>query len=649
MNGCKYLDKELCNDQLGCYWFNTECTQKSTSCGKYASDKDEYRKVLNKLLPGKNQNVLEFKDSLLNLLFVEDEDYDMYGTLILKLINTRYFTIGIEETYVNLKPNLKTDFSMKLRVLYSQKTNLYLRDTTVIDKNSISTCNGSIQRILFTDIKEIIYRLVVIISSFVSFLLNKEEVINKDNIINIHSEKNVLFSELLTETGLNSYTSLLKNFENIEVIKRTSASSTLQVKADLIPSIRNSFGSKQILTKPNKFFFKIFCSEPHIVNIIPQLIIEASMYNELYKLVKFNITPHIITKIVSGKFNNFDTEFYSVLPSKIQNDIRSQIIPINKYFKTKNSKLTIADDYIWSETGIIISNPGEQTLDRCIGNLNDYELKTIFFQLYYTLYVFEKLQISHGDLHLGNLFVNTIEPTEYIYIIEGKKYKLEVTKLLKIYDFDQSMIAQDTTIRISKNKAIKINKIDNPIRKKTNGWACTTGATCDIYNPKLEMIKFKWDFDKGHLTLKPANAQAFFAQIYYNLYVSPETIGTTYNRILSNPANKVELAEFNRIFNLPPSTPYDDSPFSPVNYGIDQDILNLRWIDYYTNIVSGHKKYGLIVKSKSFTTLNQLWIPDIIIPSYTSILKNKYFDDLLSPTTKITNLDNVYTIDNRII
>ena len=83
------------------------------------------------------------------------------------------------------------------------------------------------------------------------------------------------------------------------------------------------------------------------------------------------------------------------------------------------------------------------------------------FQLLYTFYVFDKLKISHGDIHTDNIFVTEVPPTDLCYIVEGVQYRFTTTKLVKIYDFDHAMIEKDTNIRLDTTSNITINKIVN--------------------------------------------------------------------------------------------------------------------------------------------------------------------------------------------
>ena len=104
----------------------------------------------------------------------------------------------------------------------------------------------------------------------------------------------------------------------------------------------------------------------------------------------------------------------------------------------------------WRDIEMIITQPGGNLFDFKFEKLTPLDRKTVIFQLLYTLYVFERLKISHGDLHSGNLFIVDVEPTTLCYLVEGVQYRFTTTKLLKIYDFDRSNISAKTNIKESK-------------------------------------------------------------------------------------------------------------------------------------------------------------------------------------------------------
>lgn len=411
--------------------------------------------------------------------------------------------------------------------------------------------------------------------------------------------------------GIHSYEQILSNFENFELVETTNS--------EISTSIVISAGLKQTGTK---FILKIFNMELD-KSRDANLKTEVDIYNELSKLVKYEITPNILFTYLAGELPDFNTTFFPNLDKELQLKIKERTGTINRLLK-------VPDELEWTNTGIILTKMAQKTFQEEAPNLTNEELRTILFQMYYTLYVFEKFRISHGDLHVNNIFIETIEPTVYTFKVDNKQYIIEITKLVKIFDFDRAMIERDTKIDTDD---VKIKKVFNPIREDKK-WACRKFGECNVFNRNLDHVIFKTNLETQLKLplLEERDYDIFMRDIYGKFNNNDKTIGETYKELLV-PGSQ-ELIEFNRLYKKPSDEPYDKSMFV-------YRILNLPW-KVYSNIIS--KVGGRTIRDPAEPELNHLWIPSNIIPCYKDILNHKYFKPYLLKKTKY-----IYSLNNRIV
>ena len=273
------------------------------------------------------------------------------------------------------------------------------------------------------------------------------------------------------------------------------------------------------------------------------------------------------------------------------------------------------------------------------------------FQILYTLYVFQELEISHGDLHPGNIFIIDVPPTELCYIVQDTQYKFITTKLVKIYDYDHSTITKTTNMKVNTNKGFAINSLLNPARAD-EGWLNEMYGETNIFNKNLDiciLILYGFSFfsDKAHdleymEDLDPEfdnYIQDIMPGFDYRHHMSNEEIIDTYSKSFSRPQ---ELEEMNRIYGV-----NIDSIAEIDRYNISDSILQTNWLNYGKYIKDN--KLGRILKSTKDTNNNHLYIPDsVIIPKW-QMLNHRYFDDLTSMDTIDITSQIVYTIDGRIV
>ncbi len=243
-----------------------------------------------------------------------------------------------------------------------------------------------------------------------------------------------------------SFDKILEHIQIVKVLERTSASDSVIIMGKLKPNPRKTKPSTKNTTLFNEsnVFMKITWSGS------VDEINENKMYNELFKLVKYNITPNILCRIFAGELNNYGILFHSNLSLNIRKDIE----------RISGKKLNEYRDKVQ----LTMTNPGQQTLDEFIAVGSKEELKSVFFQLMYTLYIFQKLGIQQGDLHTGNVFIQKLEtPIQLCYLIndgvEDISYRVLTDRLVKIYDFDRGCINNRTTIIKYKKKMTYIDII----------------------------------------------------------------------------------------------------------------------------------------------------------------------------------------------
>jgi hypothetical protein len=473
----------------------------------------------------------------------------------------------------------------------------------------------------------------------------------KNSNVVIESSKNVQIARDIEALNLSSYPLLVNYFSNFRHFKKTSVSESIVFSATFTPQTNLNFLKMKNTLSQRQVFFKIFPVGMFVNNegIHEEydtigLETETSIYEQLGKLVEFGVTPNILCSIWSGKIGRFDTDFVNnpKLSPEFRRACLNDVVNINK------SNDVLNPNTVWSETGIVMTLPGDSTLSEVIKKLSPVEKKQVMFQLIYTLYVFEHLEMSHGDLHDGNIFIQNVPPTTLHFQIQGKHFSMTTTKLLKIYDFDRSTICKNTNIKLDVKDAFTVNAVLNLGRAEGEGLNRAYGET-NIFNKNLDFsILFVYSLLTGS---SPVNIRNL---IYFNgydaafsefmrycipgVYNSTETIRDTYIRLFRDRVNRLEAS---RIFNF-----VIDEEYVLEDLDISDEILNMKWIDYFLRI---NKYYGRVVKSFTQVDNNQLWIPDEIIIPRVNMLLSKYFNEYYTVDPINIKRGTVYSIDNRVL
>ena len=456
------------------------------------------------------------------------------------------------------------------------------------------------------------------------------------------TSKNVRTSEFIKDAGITSFESVLNNFKNFNILAKTSSSDSIIFNALFEPSKSiNSLRESNILPV-TPFYFKIYPKQIQTVSgktqilDTPGLNFEQSAYNQLFKLVQNNVTPNILCTVATSDLAGFNDIFLT--SAKLS-------VPIKTEFTKQASKITRLK---WLETGVIITQPGGKTFMVLFKSLNSEEKRSVLFQLLYTLYVFEKIEFSHGDLHIGNIFILDVPMTDLCYIVEGQQYRFKTTKLVKIYDFDHGTFCKSTNIRVNRDSIFTIDQQFNETRKTDNNLN-TKYAETNIFNKNLDLLIFtnylSYMYPNlfNHFTISSTNTELndFFRDCFPGFdstnALSKVTIRNTLLQLLQTESNRLEA---NRIFGLLANRAEEYT-----KYNVHNDVLNMTWMEYFVAIKDNFSRI-----TKSFVDIqnNHMWIPDTIVLPRNRMLANKYFKKFESDLPIDIRKMPVYTLDGRL-
>jgi hypothetical protein len=472
----------------------------------------------------------------------------------------------------------------------------------------------------------------------------------------VETPTNVHVAREIEGLNLTNYRLLIDFFTGFRYFNKNSVSESIVFSARFNPQIGqiDYIKARDILTARN-IFFKIFPIGPLTLttgaigtyNTIG-LETESSIYNQLFKLVEFGVTPNVLCSVWSGKIDRFDIDF--IFNDRLPPDFRAacmpQITTINRANHAQHP------EGVWGQTGIIMTLAGDNVLGDVIGTCTAAERKQIMFQLIYTLYVFDHLEISHGDLHTGNIFVQNILPKRFSFSILGRHFTFTTTKLVKIYDFDHATICKNTNIHLDIHSAFTISSVLNPLRAHGQDFNGIYAET-NIYNKNLDLIiliahglsfgisnENYMDFILFDGRDEEFNRFLRFIMpgFYRHTPMGQRTIRDTYRELLGIVENRIEPS---RIFNTNISGPMDINTLN-----ISEHILNMTWSQYYMYI---RNVYGRIVKNSDRVPNNQLWLPDNVVYSKGLMLLSPYFNEYLSREHIDVSRGTVYSIDGRML
>jgi hypothetical protein len=191
----------------------------------------------------------------------------------------------------------------------------------------------------------------------------------KNSNVVIESSKNVQIARDIEALNLSSYPLLVNYFSNFRHFKKTSVSESIVFSATFTPQTNLNFLKMKNTLSQRQVFFKIFPVGMFVNNegIHEEydtigLETETSIYEQLGKLVEFGVTPNILCSIWSGKIGRFDTDFVNnpKLSPEFRRACLNDVVNINK------SNDVLNPNTVWSETGIVMTLPGDSTLSEVI-------------------------------------------------------------------------------------------------------------------------------------------------------------------------------------------------------------------------------------------------------------------------------------------
>lgn len=169
-------------------------------------------------------------------------------------------------------------------------------------------------------------------------------------------------------------------------------------------------------------------------NIIDNgLEVEEQIYkNIIQKLLYNNNTPHLISYITSYKCT--DTLEY-IFGREISNKIETEIINLEDIYDISKKNILIT-----------LKSNGKTFENWLINQKYDIQdLLSIIFQVLYTIYCFNLINLRHNDLHFRNIFIDELPDYTTIYykntcVMEpcDTYVTLRTRYVARIYDFDRS-------------------------------------------------------------------------------------------------------------------------------------------------------------------------------------------------------------------
>ncbi len=661
-NSCARLSKSECDMIPLCEYVDKECvtSKQGLDMLKMSEDELEIKSLILQIfrLAKTNKNIDELAEAITYL------DIRGYTRESIKKIVTNKILQQSFLLYINqLK---KSEKKQKLDMYQAISSKTFLND--LLQESTIHTFdNGEELRnkikeeMIISKQLEFADKIYMAIYDWVKKCLDNKA--RNTSVVYLTSQ-NSNKSEVIQELGISTYKSIVENFNDFYIINKTSASDSIIFNADLNKPLLESLNVvlSSYTMSSVKLYFKVYPKMIESTAIENSgLDFEKKAYEELFKLVKYNITPNILcTVAISQNITDFDSNFI-----KNKNLLKSFKDSVLEKVRELNVKIKLEADSIWTSTNIIVTQAGGTSFSQSFGNLGEENQKKILFQLIYTLYVFDKIEFSHGDLHHTNMFIIEVPETELVYVIEGIQFRFKTDRLLKIYDFDNSSLCKSTNIKVNSLNFITINKTENKLRDDMN-WKSKELGLSNRFNSQCDIVK---TFNLFSVAVLSKPLMLMLKRIMFPEIKNKEKIKDTYEKHLtfieggdSNLYNtKTEFEEVvkkvNSVFGIDLEVKRgilnrDKYYVNYKDYNVDSDFLDMTWEEYFKKIKRGPQRVGYIIKSihdPDNNESNTLWIPDSVIQSKENILKSNLFEDFHCRTAIDIRRDIVYTLDSRVL
>jgi hypothetical protein len=283
------------------------------------------------------------------------------------------------------------------------------------------------------------------------------------------TSQRLILGELLKDNYINiTPCDMYDLLENIDIKKKESSSDTIIAFGNL----KYKFNNKEILdylnlSTGNNVVLKLSFDSID-KNDDNSLDVEIQIYKEIInKMVIDRETPNLMLYIGHFECRNLKENYQNKLikNGKLEDYERKILLAIDDI----NDK----EEYDINKANLLLLERGNgKPLHELMSKLSTEDLRSILFQLFYTLQLFNLYGLKHNDIHFGNVFIEFIdEPRNNIYFISDNTYFVVPIKkyLVKIYDFDLG-----STIEI------KNTKIEN--------YMCKSYGICNLNNPKFDLF-----------------------------------------------------------------------------------------------------------------------------------------------------------------
>ena len=230
------------------------------------------------------------------------------------------------------------------------------------------------------------------------------------------------------------------------------------------------FSKKDI--KQNNYFNEIFSMiselklKPDVCSVMVSPEIKLTKINRALKKKSKSETELFFAKYVDSTRKNFDTymkvwtgnngslmyekNMYEYISENIINTgICLNFIPfiaygkcayarLNKFIKDNTVNFTKKDTHILV-TGSVVNIMSLSDLLTKKKDITKSEIKSIIFQLFYTLMIMENFEIIHNDLHFNNILVQTLDKdVQLSFRVKLGEIRFTTRYLIKIFDWDMS-------------------------------------------------------------------------------------------------------------------------------------------------------------------------------------------------------------------
>ena len=217
--------------------------------------------------------------------------------------------------------------------------------------------------------------------------------------------------------------SLEYGYDSYRMLPKTSASASVTVLATIKVSV----------PVQNYVALKIFPATSN-KNKDNSLELEAEISGNISSLISLYATPNLLAYVA-----DFDCRTNELFPAPLLNQYISIINNKNKY-RTDVSKAHVLMTE-WS--------PGMSLADfiaRHPEEVDETFLRSILFQLVYTINVMYTAGIQQNDLHIGNIWITKLPyQTYYSYFISSTHYfAVPVKYVCRIFDFDLALTRKGT-------------------------------------------------------------------------------------------------------------------------------------------------------------------------------------------------------------